>query len=76
MSPIERFCLARWIALIMFTIEIATMIPMIATTIRSSMSVNPRRLVILPLDPLDLENAIKKRALIREDARAFRMRPA
>ena len=27
------------------------MIPMIATTIRSSMSVNPRRLVILPLDP-------------------------
>jgi hypothetical protein len=59
----------------MFTIEIATMIPMIATTIKSSMSVNPRRLVILPLDAPDSENAIKKRAPILQDA-AFRMGPA
>jgi hypothetical protein len=57
----------------MFTREIATMIPMIATTIKSSMSVNPRRLVILPLDPTDPENVIKKRAPIWRDAHPFRM---
>ena len=45
MSAIERFCFARWIALIMFTTAIATMMPMIATTIRSSMSVKPREAV-------------------------------
>ena len=43
MSAIERFCFARWIALIMFTTAIATMMPMIATTIRSSINVNPRK---------------------------------
>jgi hypothetical protein len=52
------------------------MIPMIATTIKSSMSVNPRRLVILPLDPPDPENVIKKRAPIWRDAHPFRMGPA
>ncbi len=41
MSPIVRRCLARWIALSRFGIAMATMMPMIATTISSSIRVKP-----------------------------------
>src|SRR5262245_9829477 len=41
MSAIVRFCLPRSMAFRRFGIAIAAMIPMIATTIRSSISVNP-----------------------------------
>src|SRR5512140_685261 len=41
MSAIERFCFPRWIAMVTSTTEIATMMPMIATTIKSSISVKP-----------------------------------
>src|SRR5215813_15070483 len=41
MSPIVRFCLLRWTAFKRLGIAIAAKIPMIAITIRSSISVNP-----------------------------------
>ena len=41
MSAIVRFCLPRSIALSRFGMAMAAMMPMIATTISSSMSVKP-----------------------------------
>jgi hypothetical protein len=41
MSPMVLFCLARWIAFSRFGMAMATMMPMIATTISSSMRVKP-----------------------------------
>src|SRR5450755_836377 len=49
----------------MFTIAMAAMMPMIATTISSSMSVNPRRLGMLPRNPNFLGDILKKRASTR-----------